>query len=595
MSVSAAQDCWIARIASLWEDDDGQWMKGQWFYFPEEVPGGRQPAHHLYEVFPTSHADTNTLDTISGKVSVLSEEDWRMQAQGPGGDSATDESGRPCFFARWLFDPPTRLFRSLPSPWSAATWTGAEADDTHGAAADDIGAGTSSLAARTKRRSGASRAAAGSAGGGGMTTTSPAVVSSAPTAEGGASRTVDKLAQACLQLQLSSVPRSLPCREEERATIMEFLTSSIRSGGAGSALYLSGMPGTGKTATVMEVVRELRQRAHAGHLRPFSFVNINAMRLTHPYQLYTQVYKALTGEHAAASRAAQLLEERFSSRENVGVSVLLVDEIDFLVTRKQSVLYNIFEWPTRRNARLVVIGIANTMDLPERLLPRVHSRLGLKRIVFTPYTRDQIVDIVRARLEGLDAFAEDAVDMAARKVASLSGDVRRALQICRRAAELARRRVAEKGTAAAAADGDNERVTLRDVNAAARELSTTHALEAIMHGSLWEKLFLVALALLVRQFGAEEVSLRHVASRFAALAQTHLKEKPTSQEVRAHDGCFSFPLSILTSYHCSVCGSLSCSCWSGTGSGRSAGRTATGVGGARPERPMAHCQAERPA
>ena len=36
--------------------------------------------------------------------------------------------------------------------------------------------------------------------------------------------------------------------------------------------------------------------------------------------------------------------------------VVLVDELDFLVTRKQSVLYNLFDWPTRRHARLIVIG-----------------------------------------------------------------------------------------------------------------------------------------------------------------------------------------------------------------------------------------------
>jgi Cdc6-like AAA superfamily ATPase len=36
--------------------------------------------------------------------------------------------------------------------------------------------------------------------------------------------------------------------------------------------------------------------------------------------------------------------------------VVLMDELDFLVTRKQSVLYNLFDWPTRRHARLIVIG-----------------------------------------------------------------------------------------------------------------------------------------------------------------------------------------------------------------------------------------------
>jgi origin recognition complex subunit 1 len=35
--------------------------------------------------------------------------------------------------------------------------------------------------------------------------------------------------------------------------------------------------------------------------------------------------------------------------------------------RKQSVLYNIFEWPTYKTANLVVLAIANTMDLPVKL------------------------------------------------------------------------------------------------------------------------------------------------------------------------------------------------------------------------------------
>ena len=42
-------------------------------------------------------------------------------------------------------------------------------------------------------------------------------------------------------------------------------------------------------------------------------------------------------------------------------------------------LYNLFEWPMRPGARLAVIAVANTLDLPERLLPRIASRLGSRR------------------------------------------------------------------------------------------------------------------------------------------------------------------------------------------------------------------------
>lgn len=43
-------------------------------------------------------------------------------------------------------------------------------------------------------------------------------------------------------------------------------------------------------------------------------------------------------------------------------------------------MYNLFDWPTRRHARLVVLTIANTMDLPERvMINRVASRLVRRR------------------------------------------------------------------------------------------------------------------------------------------------------------------------------------------------------------------------
>ena len=39
-------------------------------------------------------------------------------------------------------------------------------------------------------------------------------------------------------------------------------------------------------------------------------------------------------------------------------------------------MYNLFDWPNRANSKLVVIAIANTMDLPERMLMnKVASRL----------------------------------------------------------------------------------------------------------------------------------------------------------------------------------------------------------------------------
>jgi len=62
-------------------------------------------------------------------------------------------------------------------------------------------------------------------------------------------------------------------------------------------------------------------------------------------------------------------------------SIVLMDELDQLVTNKQDVVYNFFNWPTLVGSKLVVIAVANTMDLPERVMTgRVRSRLGLSKL-----------------------------------------------------------------------------------------------------------------------------------------------------------------------------------------------------------------------
>ena len=144
-------------------------------------------------------------------------------------------------------------------------------------------------------------------------------------------------------------------------------------------------------------------------------------------------------------------------------------------------MYNLFDWPTRPQAKLVVLAIANTMDLPERIMMnRVASRLGLTRITFQPYTHKQLQEIVLSRLKGVRAFDQDAIQLAARKVAALSGDARRALDICRRATELAE----------AEGSGKDCLVGMKHMDSALQEMQSSPKIVAMRHASLQEKLFL---------------------------------------------------------------------------------------------------------
>ena len=69
-----------------------------------------------------------------------------------------------------------------------------------------------------------------------------------------------------------------------------------------------------------------------------------------------------------------------------------MDELDQLLTAKQDVVYNFFNWPTMRDSQLFVIAVANRMDLPQHLAAKIKSRLGQSPFVFTfkIYAKNQV-------------------------------------------------------------------------------------------------------------------------------------------------------------------------------------------------------------
>lgn len=179
------------------------------------------------------------------------------------------------------------------------------------------------------------------------------------------------------RLHVSSVPSSLPCREGEFSLVYSHLEAAITEG-TGNCIYISGTPGTGKTATVREVVSRLEDAVGADELDDFIFVEINGMKITDPHQSYSLLWEALKGQRASPSQALDLLEREFSNPSPRRIPcVVLMDELDQLVTKNQAVMYNFFNWPTLRHSRLIVLAVANTMDLPERTLSnKISSRLG---------------------------------------------------------------------------------------------------------------------------------------------------------------------------------------------------------------------------
>uniref|UniRef100_A0A140T8C7 Origin recognition complex subunit 1 n=1 Tax=Bos taurus TaxID=9913 RepID=A0A140T8C7_BOVIN len=334
------------------------------------------------------------------------------------------------------------------------------------------------------------------------------------------------LEEARLRLHVAAVPESLPCREQEFQDIYNFVESKLLDQ-TGGCMYISGVPGTGKTATVHEVICCLQQAAQANEVPPFQYIEVNGMKLTEPHQVYVQILQKLTGKRATANHAAALLAKRFCTQgSSQETTVLLVDELDLLWTQKQDVMYNLFDWPTHKEARLVVLTIANTMDLPERIMMnRVSSRLGLTRMCFQPYTHSQLRQILLSRLRHVKAFEDDAIQLVARKVAALSGDARRCLDICRRATEICEFSCQKPDSPGL--------VTTAHLLEAIDEMFSSSYITAIKNSSFLEQSFLRAILAEFRRSGLEEATFQQVYIQHVALCRMEGLPYPTMSETMA--------------------------------------------------------------
>ncbi|XP_067441622.1 cell division control protein 6 homolog [Thunnus thynnus] len=316
----------------------------------------------------------------------------------------------------------------------------------------------------------------------------------------------------------TAVPERLLSREAERASIRSFLEEKVLQRLPGS-LYISGAPGTGKTACLNCVLQEMK-----AELASVQTVVVNCMSLRSSHAIFP-----LLADKLRASGGQNGLQRLLTAP---GPAVLLVlDEMDQLDSKAQDVLYTIFEWPYLPESRLCLIGIANALDLTDRILPRLQTRPHCRPLLlhFPPYSRQELTAIVQDRLSKASAegiMDASAVQFCARKVSAVSGDARKALDICRRAVEIVESDERKK-TSDPKVDTKASRVSLPQV---ARVLSEVYGdrMASQCGGSegesfpLQQKLLVCCLLLLIRNGKSKEIvlgKLHEVYSRLCAQRQ----------------------------------------------------------------------------
>lgn len=347
-------------------------------------------------------------------------------------------------------------------------------------------------------------------------------------------------------LHTSQKLNALPGREDEFAMIYMNLESAVNEK-TGCCVYVCGVPGMGKTATIKDVVEQMTYSSERGEMEQFSYLELNGLKLLSPTVAYEALWHHISGDKVSASNAALLLEEYFKREDHKRKPlVILMDEFDQIATKKQNVMYNFFNWPTYSTSKLIVIAVANTMDLPERMLTnKIASRLGLRRIQFRGYTFQQLGDIITHRLEMITknnrrkvVITSDAIGFASRKVASVSGDARRALTICRRAVEIAEKEYLEnkKGED----DSGPYQVLISHISTAINETVNSPLSKYIASLPFASKLVLASLLRRSRRTGLAENSLGDIIDEMRnSFAMATHSEEQGSDELNMQDVLYS--------------------------------------------------------
>lgn len=314
----------------------------------------------------------------------------------------------------------------------------------------------------------------------------------------------------------------LPCREEQFEQLCLTVESAINLE-SGTSIFISGTPGTGKTATVRQCIKKLSQDNQSGKLNDFDYLEINGMKLITPQSSYELIINKVSSKRINTSNQETFLENFFTQGTLKKPLVILLDELDQITEKAGRVVYNFFNWPTFKNSKLIIVAIANTMDLPERFLTnKVSSRLGLTRVQFPGYKHEELKTIITARLNNNEnekfKISNDAIIFASRKVASVSGDARRALKICERAIEIAKE---EKENSE---DNDSFTIQISHINKAINETTNSAISGYIKDLSFLGKIFLVGILSKKRKSGLSENKIGDIIDEIKQIIQINLNK-----------------------------------------------------------------------
>ena len=249
------------------------------------------------------------------------------------------------------------------------------------------------------------------------------------------------------KLDINYVPRRLPHREKEHRLLMEFFNFLLRfPERMTQRVIITGEVGTGKTALAQRFGADITLEANKRSVN-LRYVHVNCREYRGKIFLILQ--------HAIAVFRPSFPKRGYSSEELFGALVqvldeenvymiLTLDEFDTLIEQEGSEavykLTRLQEMRAGKPQRISLITILRDLRSTEKLDVSARSTLQRNVIRLARYPKDQLVDILNARVAMAfepSTVPEDVVDLVAELAVSESGNARFAIELLWRAGKYA--------------------------------------------------------------------------------------------------------------------------------------------------------------
>lgn len=287
-------------------------------------------------------------------------------------------------------------------------------------------------------------------------------------------------------LQTSSyVPEILPHRKEQIDRIAAILSDAL-NGEKPSNIMIYGQTGTGKTAVISYIGRELEEVDPEKKKCFYLYINCEVVDTAYGilYNVAKQFIPDISQKIPFTGWSFEkLYDELYKEIESMErVFIIVLDEVDYMISKKGD---EIFYYLAKINEHLTkskvsLIGISNNMKFIELLEPKAKSRFGGESMIFPPYTADELKDILNERAKEVfepGVLDESVIGYCSTLAAKNEGDARMAIDLLRTSADIAER------------NGDSM-ITIAHVKSAKNSMEMNVIEEAVKSLSLQYKIVL---------------------------------------------------------------------------------------------------------